>query len=67
MDNLVHDNNVIHRDMKTENVLVNDKDEVKIIDFNVSMIVPPSGDVTITSKFVGTKTYAPPELVIPAS
>lgn len=46
--------------MKTENVLINDKDEVKIIDFNVSSEIPPNGMITITDKFIGTKTYAPP-------
>lgn len=51
--------------MKSENVLVNEADEVKIIDFNVSSEVASNGIVTITDKFVGTKTYAPPELVIP--
>lgn len=41
-------------------MLVNEKDEVKIIDFNISAEIPSSGMITITDKFVGTKTYAPP-------
>lgn len=51
---------MIHRDMKSENVLVNEADEIKIIDFNVSSEVPSNGIITISDKFVGTKTYAPP-------
>ena len=53
--------------MKAENVLINENNEVKIIDFNVSMQTPSSGEITITNKFVGTKTYAPPELLLPSS
>lgn len=56
----MHENNIIHRDIKAENVLINEKDEIKIIDFNVSCEVPSDGKITITDKFIGTKTYAPP-------
>lgn len=61
----MHENNIIHRDIKAENVLINEKDEIKIIDFNVSCEVPTDGRITITDKFIGTKTYAPPELILP--
>ena len=63
----MHDKNIIHRDLKAENVLIDEHNQIKIIDFNVSMEVPPSGEVTISDKFVGTKTYAAPELLLPAS
>lgn len=56
----VHDCNVIHRDIKSENVLVNEKDEIKIIDFNISSEITSSGMIPLTDKFIGTKTYAPP-------
>ncbi len=61
----MHECNVIHRDIKSENVLINEKDEIKIIDFNISCEIPSNGMITLTDKFIGTKTYAPPELVIP--
>lgn len=63
---IVHDSLVLHRDIKTENILIDDNETIKIIDFNVSMQLPTSSPmITITDKFVGTKAYAPPELVIP--
>ena len=63
----MHDRNIIHRDIKADNVLINDNNEVKIIDFNVSMEVDGSGEVRITNTFVGTKSYAPLELLVPSN
>lgn len=61
----MHSSNIIHRDIKSDNVLINDKDEVRLIDFNVSCEIPSNGMITINDRFVGTKTYAPPELILP--
>ena len=32
----LHINNIVHRDIKPDNVIITDFDEVRIIDFNVS-------------------------------
>ena len=29
----MHNMNIVHRDLKLENILINDKNEIKIIDF----------------------------------
>jgi serine/threonine protein kinase len=60
----VHENGVIHRDIKPENMLVNDQEQLKIIDFNISEVLPADGNVRVTNKFIGTKGYAAPELII---
>lgn len=58
----LHLKTVIHRDLKPENILVarmgNDKFEVKIIDFNVSMFKQPDGSI----KPAGTIDYMAPEV-----
>ncbi len=55
---------MIHRDIKPENMLVNDQRQLKVIDFNISEVLSPEGTVRVTNKFIGTKGYAAPELII---
>lgn len=56
----LHDNNVVHRDLKTHNILLNN-DTIKICDFNTAKILRKKTDATNT--FVGTLYYLSPELV----
>jgi len=64
MSEIVHESGVIHRDIKPENMLVNDQRQLKFIDFNISEVLSPEGTVRVTNKFIGTKGYAAPELII---
>jgi serine/threonine protein kinase len=55
-----HNRNICHRDIKLENIIVDDSKFVKIIDFGF-------GTVTVKDKlqnfFCGTPSYMPPEIV----
>jgi len=62
-----HQENVIHRDMKPQNILINSKDEVKITDFGLSRRIDPSpkagvsDTITGSQEFMGTAFYMAPE------
>lgn len=56
----LHDRHIVHRDIKLENLLLDDNGVVKIIDFGFSTIVPPGKRLKI---FCGTPSYMAPEIV----
>jgi serine/threonine protein kinase len=53
--------NLIHRDLKLENLLINSKSEVKISDFALANSVPLKGDYNIS--LAGTPAYMAPEVI----
>ena len=55
-----HKLNVTHRDIKMENILIDDELNVKIIDFGFSICSPPTQRLRI---FCGTPSYMAPEIV----
>lgn len=55
----LHSNQIIHRDMKPENVIIQENGQVKIIDFDASRIYKLYE--TKDTKWVGTIGYAAPE------
>jgi serine/threonine protein kinase len=65
-----HNNDVVHRDVKPENVLVTDEGVAKVLDFGIAKLTSAS---TVTrDKIVGTPEYISPEQargerVLPAS
>ncbi|KAF2077305.1 hypothetical protein CYY_001371 [Polysphondylium violaceum] len=56
-----HNNMVCHRDLKLENLLVDDDGNIKISDFGYSNIVKPGN---LMSTFCGSPVYAPPEILL---
>lgn len=56
-----HKNNVLHRDIKLDNILLDSKGEVKLGDFGVSKIV--SENEIITDQW-GTPAYIAPEILL---
>lgn len=56
----LHDRHIVHRDVKLENLLLDEAGTVKIIDFGFSTILPPGKRLKI---FCGTPSYMAPEIV----
>jgi serine/threonine protein kinase len=56
----LHDRCVIHRDIKLENLLLDESGIVKIIDFGFATIVPRGKKIRV---FCGTPSYMAPEIV----
>lgn len=52
--------NVVHRDIKLENILLDSNHNIKIIDFGFSIIIPDDKKLKI---FCGTPSYMSPEIV----
>lgn len=55
-----HSHNVVHRDIKIENILISDNGNIKIIGFDLSNLYIPSGHL---STFCGSPHFAAPELL----
>jgi Tol biopolymer transport system component/predicted Ser/Thr protein kinase len=57
-----HGKGIVHRDIKTENIMVNDKNQVKVMDFGLAKL-RGSLKLTKTSSTVGTLAYMAPEQI----
>ena len=55
-----HNRNVIHRDVKPENILVGTQQEVLLSDFGLALLAP-SPDLISTQEMAGTLPYMAPE------
>jgi len=56
-----HKNNIVHRDIKHKNILIDNKENVKLIDFGLSNIL---SDGMMGSTFCGTPAYTSPEIFL---
>ncbi len=56
---LAHDQGVIHRDIKPDNLLVAEDGRVKLADFGIARV--PDAALTKEGQFLGTPCYAAPE------
>lgn len=57
---LAHRNGIIHRDIKPQNIMINDEGMVKVTDFGIARI-SSSATITYTSSILGTVHYISPE------
>ena len=61
---VAHQADVIHRDMKPANILVDDRDSIKIVDFGIAAASKHAESrLTRTGTLVGTPTYISPEQI----
>ena len=59
----MHNNNVVHRDLKLENLLLDDNYDLKIADFGLSTSVESTYGGGVMYTRVGTERYMPPEML----
>lgn len=61
----IHSANVIHRDLKTQNILVNANCDLKICDFGMSRVLDETFDHRgALTEYVTTRWYRAPEIVV---
>lgn len=56
-----HNNYIVHRDLKLENILLINQKDIKLIDFGFSISADSEQLLTL---FCGTPSYLPPEIVM---
>ncbi|KAI9088834.1 kinase-like domain-containing protein [Phlyctochytrium arcticum] len=59
----LHALGIVHRDIKDENILVDEQFRVKLIDFGSAAFIPQQPTAKLFDRFLGTIQYASPEIL----
>ena len=60
--NKIHEGKILYRNLKPENIVLDDKGNIKIIDFSKGKILTYDGERGLS--LVGTPEYMPPEIIL---
>jgi serine/threonine-protein kinase len=60
-----HERGIVHRDIKPDNIMLADGDQVKVTDFGIARLMRPLGETTLTATgmAMGTPLYMSPEQI----
>ncbi len=60
--NEAHSKDIIHRDIKSENIMINSKNQIKVMDFGLAKL-KDTLKLTKTTSTIGTVAYMAPEVI----
>ncbi|KAI9350335.1 kinase-like domain-containing protein, partial [Obelidium mucronatum] len=60
----LHSRGIIHRDLKTDNLLVTENKRIKVCDFGFSRLAPTTAQEVRRLSFCGTDSYMAPEIIL---
>lgn len=60
----LHERGVLHRDLKPQNVLFDDRGEPQLVDFGLALVTEAASRLTKTGAVMGTPAYMAPEQAI---